>query len=419
MAAVTDIANAPLASASNLAVKPNLLFILDDSGSMQFDGMPDNAETQQGASERKYWDTSYNCKWRSDTTGLLGNHCDRVDPPFGAAEFNGLYYNPQVTYAPPKQADGTILKNFDNSTTTVGPHGNWTAVACDAFPSGTTCDNFYTVSLNGNSFHDYYTNGSTAFDPNGGNTIGPNRGIQTWTGLVKNWYGAAGSTTFNVQASFPEIVYCRNASDATSICRRNGFSDTTDKTQTGNPFRYTSAIGVSMQTGTNPPTSHNGYPESPPVNEFWRLASNTTITVTTSNAHGIAAISAERFLSGLRRAVQDHSAHQHRNWYYGTRLDQQRRHHRHWQQQLRDGRHLHRHGDRDKSVHLFEQQERTAAGRGRPELHDQQRVRLLRSHRSVPDRQRESDRSGTTTSTTVYVTAPNHGLIAGDQIKVF
>ena len=64
LAAITDIANAPLASSSNLSVKPNLLFILDDSGSMTMDAMPDNAEPQQAGSERKYWDTMFNCKWR-------------------------------------------------------------------------------------------------------------------------------------------------------------------------------------------------------------------------------------------------------------------------------------------------------------------------------------------------------------------
>src|SRR5262249_47002132 len=179
--------------------KPNLLFILDDSGSMQFDAMPDSIEPQQGASERKYWDTVFNCKWRSDTNGVMGNHCDRVDPPFGAAEFNGIYYNPQITYSPAKNADGTLVKNFDSSTTSLGPHGTWTAVACDPFPSAVTCDNYYTVSLNGNSFHDYYVNGSTTMDPNGGNVIGTDRGTMDWTNqYVKNWYGAAGATTFNV-----------------------------------------------------------------------------------------------------------------------------------------------------------------------------------------------------------------------------
>ena len=48
-----DLAQAPLASAANLAVLPNLLFLLDDSGSMMFDALPDNTERAQGGAERR------------------------------------------------------------------------------------------------------------------------------------------------------------------------------------------------------------------------------------------------------------------------------------------------------------------------------------------------------------------------------
>ena len=38
----TDVSQAPLIVATPSAVKPNLLFILDDSGSMNFDFLPDH-----------------------------------------------------------------------------------------------------------------------------------------------------------------------------------------------------------------------------------------------------------------------------------------------------------------------------------------------------------------------------------------
>ncbi|MEJ5988387.1 PilC/PilY family type IV pilus protein [Ramlibacter sp. PS3R-8] len=44
IAATTDIANAPLFTSSNDVVKPNIMFILDDSGSMLRDHMPDSAD---------------------------------------------------------------------------------------------------------------------------------------------------------------------------------------------------------------------------------------------------------------------------------------------------------------------------------------------------------------------------------------
>lgn len=73
--AVTDLATAPLNSGNS--VLPNVMFVLDDSGSMAWDYMPDVAAD---------FDLKY---------GYASNQC------------NGLYYNPRTTYDPPAKADGT------------------------------------------------------------------------------------------------------------------------------------------------------------------------------------------------------------------------------------------------------------------------------------------------------------------------
>ena len=44
MAAVTDVANVPLSTTAPTVIKPNVMFILDDSGSMSRDHMPDDAD---------------------------------------------------------------------------------------------------------------------------------------------------------------------------------------------------------------------------------------------------------------------------------------------------------------------------------------------------------------------------------------
>lgn len=67
-AAVTDLSNIPLVNATSVAVLPNIMFILDDSGSMGWEYMPDVAKTSG------YWMTP---------------HC------------NGLAYNPAVVYGKP------------------------------------------------------------------------------------------------------------------------------------------------------------------------------------------------------------------------------------------------------------------------------------------------------------------------------
>ena len=47
-AALTDIASVPLASSSTTVVKPNILFTLDDSGSMDREYMPDEISGRTG-----------------------------------------------------------------------------------------------------------------------------------------------------------------------------------------------------------------------------------------------------------------------------------------------------------------------------------------------------------------------------------
>ena len=266
VAQTTDISQTPLASASNLSVLPNILFLLDDSGSMAFDSLPDHTERVQGGSERRYVQNNHTCKPK----GILGtssysslddkpaNHCDRVEPPFGAVEHNGLYYNPQYTYRPAIAHDGT---SYPKQT-------SWTSVSCDPFGSGWGCDKWYYINQN------YYDNGS--FSVNEGS------GTQNYSNSnIAKWYDS--SSNFDVQNRWPEIVFCSttggNVNDLAQ-CRRNGFAG--DARHTGNPFRYTTARWGRGNTASAaaPTVPFSGaYPEAPAVHEFWRQGGSTTVTV--------------------------------------------------------------------------------------------------------------------------------------------
>ncbi|MDH5330807.1 MAG: hypothetical protein OEW27_12735, partial [Aquincola sp.] len=79
-AQVTDISPNPLTTSSPNQVKPNLMFILDDSGSMSRDYMPDDANF--------------------DAATKYGR---------SAAQCNGLAYNPTVTYNLPVDSTGANL----------------------------------------------------------------------------------------------------------------------------------------------------------------------------------------------------------------------------------------------------------------------------------------------------------------------
>lgn len=77
--ALTDLAPAPIPFLVAAPVKPNILFLLDDSGSMQWSYLGDEVIPNQ----------------YENAVGYRSSLCNKV------------YYDPQVRYAPPPQADGS------------------------------------------------------------------------------------------------------------------------------------------------------------------------------------------------------------------------------------------------------------------------------------------------------------------------
>lgn len=77
LAATTDLASAPLQTTTTAVVLPNVMFMLDDSGSMAWDYLPDVAQQ------------------------FSGNY------GFNSSQCNGVYFNPNITYSPPVTSTGT------------------------------------------------------------------------------------------------------------------------------------------------------------------------------------------------------------------------------------------------------------------------------------------------------------------------
>ncbi|MBI5861492.1 MAG: hypothetical protein HZB64_04845 [Rhodocyclales bacterium] len=112
-AAPTDLADNPLASSSSTQVKPNILFTLDDSGSMNWEFMPDGLA------------------WGTNNTNRVG---------FRNAQCNLVYYNPNITYIVPKTSTGGDVNSVTPTT--------FTAAYYDGFysydPSSSTATNLST-----------------------------------------------------------------------------------------------------------------------------------------------------------------------------------------------------------------------------------------------------------------------------------
>ncbi|BEP38038.1 hypothetical protein GmRootV59_50090 [Variovorax sp. V59] len=106
-AASTDLSNQPLATLPAVQAKPNLLFVLDDSGSMDNDYMPDQM-----------------------SSGKYG---------YRSAQCNGVGYDPTMTYSPPLNADGTSY-----------PNAIFTAARSDGYDASSS-----TVNLNNRFYYTY------------------------------------------------------------------------------------------------------------------------------------------------------------------------------------------------------------------------------------------------------------------------
>ena len=116
MAGPTALASMPLMSLTGSGtVKPNLMLLYDDSGSMAYTYTPD------------YVNDNTTCRASSTLADGL-RVCVVGDVPYNTPQFNRQYYNPAMRYKPPVRADQTSFPEQNRATT-----GAWTNVTTDGF----------------------------------------------------------------------------------------------------------------------------------------------------------------------------------------------------------------------------------------------------------------------------------------------
>lgn len=137
MAGTIALATAPLADSTTSSVLPNLMFILDNSGSMGQDYTPDYLMNYSvspannknpwtyAASDSNYWysigDSEKNCKDSADDDGAINTAhssmdlCVVGDVPYMTSAINSQYYNPAIRYSPGLNFDGTSKASQTNS----------------------------------------------------------------------------------------------------------------------------------------------------------------------------------------------------------------------------------------------------------------------------------------------------------------
>ena len=116
-AATTTLTDQPLAA--KVAAKPNIIYTLDDSGSMQLRYIPDYTSgtnpvnTPPGYCRHTNGTTNQAC---GVGTATFPSGTSSYAEPMYASEFNRLYYNPNINYEPPVDGSG-------NQANTAFPNG--------------------------------------------------------------------------------------------------------------------------------------------------------------------------------------------------------------------------------------------------------------------------------------------------------
>lgn len=138
--AALNIPDNPLQA--NVSADPNVMMILDDSGSMQFEVMPDSTYVYFTFPRPS---TLYSAPWGygSDyNTVARFESTNRYARYFRTAQFNPLYYNPRKRYTPWANPDGSLMNNSKPTEACHNPN------KCPALTTGSTSEGFLDLTTN-------------------------------------------------------------------------------------------------------------------------------------------------------------------------------------------------------------------------------------------------------------------------------
>lgn len=194
-AADVSIADSPMASSTSAEIKPNVMFVLDDSGSMGWTHLPDHVRSFAASEQENL------------AVGYVTSHC------------NAIYYDPKTKYVPPVRADGTSFPNASFSAAWVNGYDSASATV-DLATAFTAYDNT-TSNGRGSDLAQaayYYTYVGTK------NTV-PLSYVYTASGGVDTKTGSGGNRTFYgecvskigstvANAAFKKVTLSANDSEA-------------------------------------------------------------------------------------------------------------------------------------------------------------------------------------------------------------
>lgn len=227
----TDLADIPLANATTANILPNIMLDLDNSGSMSWSYMPDHVRYTSIGTFGKW------CRGPNNSNSLVV--CEPGDPPFYASAFNSQYYNPAIRYVWPVNADGSRKADHKGRTSYGKP---WTAVASDGY-------------------------GVQEIDDTSAQAPGASPCKSVISG--GNCPVLAADALVNLEAFYPERVWCKDSSDNVNGTNCKSALDggtaylypnanyTVMKVKYGAPFYYTASVEW-CKNGDNAPYQNYG-----------------------------------------------------------------------------------------------------------------------------------------------------------------
>lgn len=213
-AMATDIATLPVFSTTppTVEVKPNVMFILDDSGSMRWTHMPDQVVKFAG-----YY-------------GFASSHC------------NGIYYNPNTTYTPPVDAAGVSY-----------PNQVFTAAAVDGYglTSGTVdLSASFRAAVNSEVFNGGFSGGTTiTSDATEAAYYYVYKGTQT-TEKQKNYYDVNSVFYKECRSAIGDTTKHDGTNEVQSLFKKEYPSTAAEKTNFANWYSYYRNRMNMMKTAT-------------------------------------------------------------------------------------------------------------------------------------------------------------------------
>lgn len=225
-AATVTLATAPLANSTTTAVRPNIMYMLDNSGSMGWEYLPDYVNDSMCWSGTSDSNSRTTCP---DSYSGLNSTSGKVTVPFAAYDFNRVYYNPNIRYKPPLKADGTSYANATPTSawtdgfaasgsfnlTTSYPHQVWCTASGTAIPSPSYNSGTGGVTLSGGTAPDTWEckeNNDTSVSPYL-YPIGVYTTAKSYSGPP--YYYNMAPLVYCTAGSTPSDASCQYTSDAT------------------------------------------------------------------------------------------------------------------------------------------------------------------------------------------------------------